>query len=280
MSFRILKSAAILCLALAAMAPTAAPKPAASPKETAPKSAESGPTADELAKKGLGSSFAGLQQGYAEMRMLITSATGVQKDQTLSFKSMRDSDGMLLYLLRFESPAELAGTSFLVRERKGALPAQYIYLPATKSVQEVAAGKATSSFFGSDFIYADLLPYPTDKKGQVELSRLPDNDNVGGQKCYVLEVKINDEKAPYSKIVASIEKEKMNPLQVEFFDRAGKALKTLKVLKLKKMEGKLVPVEFEMKNLQAGSKTQIFINTIDSKRKFKAEEFTKDALRS
>lgn len=241
--------------------------------------AATGPTAEELAKKGFGSSFAGFQQGYAEMRMVITKSTGVTIDRTVSFKSMRDSGGMLLYLMRFESPADIKDTAFLVRERKGALPAQYTYLPAKKQVQEVGAGKATSSFFGSDFIFADLLPYPTDKKDQVTLTRLEDK-KVGGQDCYALQVAINDAQAPYSRIVASIQSKEMVPVQVEFFDRSNAALKTLRVRKLKKVDGKLVPVEFEMKNEQTGSKTEVYVNNIDSKRKFQESEFTKDALRS
>lgn len=272
MAIRTLKVTAFLSFAVLAMAQAPAPKP-----ETAP--AQKGPSAEELAKNAFGASFAGLTKGSAEMRMVVTSPNGTKKDQTVSFRSTRTPKGLLLYKIRFESPAEMKGTSFLVREREGELPAQYIYLPAAKVVQEVAAGKATSSFFGSDFIYADLLPYPTDKKDSIELTRLLDKE-VDNKKCYVLRIKIKDKASPYSRIEASIAQKEMVAVQVEFFDWQDKALKTLKVRAAKEVQGKLVPSDIEMKNVQAGSKTEIYIKNVNVNAKFKEEEFTKDALRN
>lgn len=236
-----------------------------------------GPTADEIAKTAFGQAFVGMTQGSAELRMVITNAQGEKKERSLSFKARRASDGLLQYLIRFLKPQEIKGTSFLVRERKESLPAQYVYLPAKKSVQPIAAGNASSSFFGSDFIYADLLPYPAEKKDEVTLKRLIDA-KVGGQDCYMLEISPKTAESPYSRLLVSVQKKEMLPVQIDFFDQQGRAAKVMKVKKLQRVEKKLVPVELEMKSLLAGTKTEIFVDKIDPKAKLGENDFTEAAM--
>jgi hypothetical protein len=121
--------------------------------------AETRPTPGALFKKAFESTFAGLSKGYAEIRMVTTSATGVKQEKTLSFRSMRSADNLLRFLIRFEEPASLRGMAFLVREQKGALPQQYVYVPVTKKVEKLTAGKLTGKFFGSDdFLNLDVSP--------------------------------------------------------------------------------------------------------------------------
>jgi len=241
----------------------------------APKEAR--PTPDELMSKSFGGTFAGLLKGYAEIRMVITSPTGVTTDRTLSFRSMRTQGDLLLYLLRFENPADIRGTAFLVREQKGSFPQQYVYLPAAKQVNQVAAGKGTASFFGSDFLYADLWPITDNQKGDVKLSALDDKE-VDGKKCYVVEAKINRTDSPYSRIVAYILQDKQQAIQVDFFGPDSKPLKTMKVLKFGEADGKPVPFEIEMKSTR-GSVTKVSVTKLDPKKKFKEDEyFTKSAL--
>lgn len=263
MAFRILALMVAVLLSLGANAAQAAARP----------------TPDELMNKSFGGTFAGLLKGYAEIRMVITSPTGVTTDRTLSFRSMRTQGNLLLYLLRFENPADIRGTAFLVREQKGSFPLQYVYLPAAKQVNQVAAGKGTASFFGSDFLYADLWPITDDQKGDVKLSALDDKE-VDGKKCYVVEAKIARTDSPYSRIVAYILQDKQRAIQVEFFGQDGKLLKSMKVLKFGEADGKAVPFDIEMKSTR-GSTTKISVTKLDPKKTFKEDEyFTKDALRN
>jgi hypothetical protein len=280
MTIRLLKAAAFFCVALAAMAPTVDDK---------------GPTPEALAKNAFGASFAGLTKGSAEMRMVITKGNTVI-DRTISFKSMREGK-LLRYLVTFDSPPDERGTAFLVREKEKDFPEQYIWLPATKTLTQATAGKAVGSFFGSDFINADLEPYPEGKNDKVKLTRLPDR-TVGqeievsyleagqkkvrkitsDQKSYVLRVAISDPQSPYSRIEAVILAKEMLAAQVDFFDPKGNPLKTMKVRKLSDVEGSLVPVDFVMQSA-AGSKTEITVSKIKPNATFDKEEFTKEALR-
>lgn len=235
-------------------------------------------TASDIAKKAFGGNAAvGFQQGTADLKLVVTSAQGDRKERSLSFKARRDTDNLIQYLIKFEKPADVRGTAFLVRERKNQLPDQYVYIPALKVVQRVAAGNASSSFFGSDFSYADLLPYPADKQKDIELNRLADQ-TISGQDMYVLEILPKVEGSPYGRIVTSISKKDLIPLQVEFFDPSKKPLKSLSVLKLQRVDNKLVPVQMAMKNLQTKSQTDLFINNIDTKARLSANDFTEAAM--
>ncbi len=250
--------------------------PAANAKEVIKPAAEVDDT-DAILKKAFAKSMFGTSQGSATINMTIISPEGHKKERVLLFKALSEAENQLQYLIKFDKPAELKGTAFLVKERKGQLPDQYVYIPAAKTVRRIAAGNATSSFFGSDFIYADMLPYPTDKKDEVSIKKLPDQQ-LGGQAVYVIEVTPKMAESPYGKLLIYIEKAKVIASKIDFFDKSNQPLKTLKIRKLKIIEGKLVPVDLEMKNLQTKSSTIITVDNIDSKAKLSANDFTEAAM--
>ncbi len=242
-----------------------------------PKMAAAVDETDAILKKAFAKSMFGTSQGTATINMLITSSEGHKKERVLLFKALSEKENLLQYLIKFLKPADLKGTAFLVKERKGQLPDQYVYVPAAKTVRRIAAGNATSSFFGSDFIYADLLPYPSDKKDDVSVKKLPDQQ-LGGQSVYVIEVTPKMAESPYGKLLLYIEKAQSIAAKIDFFDKAGQPLKVLKVRKLKKIEGNFVPVDIEMKNLQTKSSTIITVDNIDPKAKLSPNDFTEAAM--
>ncbi len=234
-------------------------------------------SAEQIIEKALSKSQVGMQQGTATLEMTIVSARGETKKRSLLVKAMRDQGGMLSTLIKFSRPAEVAGIAFLVREKKDALPDQYVYVPAAKVVRQIAAGNATSSFFGSDFTYADLMPLPISEKDKVKINKLPDAE-VGGQPAYVIEAIPQFEGSPYSKLVTYVHREHLVPLKIEFFDPKGKELKVLTIKKLKKIKGELVPVELLMKNVQEGSRTQLEIVNPDPDARLSEADFTEEAM--
>lgn len=236
-----------------------------------------GVTAEQILDKALAKSQVGFQQGTATLEMKIVSPRGEAKSRTLQVKAMRGEGGLLRSLVRFQKPAEVAGIAFLVREKKGTLPDQYVYVPAAKVVRQIAAGNASSSFFGSDFTYADLMPLPASERDKVKLTRLADSD-VGGQPVYVVEAMPQFEGSPYSKLVTYVHTDHLVPLKVEFYDPQGKALKVLSVKKLMKVKDELVPVELVMTNVQQNSRTEISIVNPDPDAKLSEADFTEEAM--
>jgi hypothetical protein len=265
----------VTALLLATVAlPAAAQKQAAATTKAMAKGGELG--AEEIVEKALSKGAVGFKQGAASIQMTYVSAKGDAKDRSLEIKAMRGADGMLRSLVKFTKPADVNGTSFLVVEKKDALPDQYVYVPKSKVVRRIAAGNASSSFFGSDFTYADLMPLPVSELGKVDLQKLEDGD-MGGQPVYVVQVTPKIEGAPYGRLVAHVHKTLLVPLKVEYFDPAGKPLKTLRVKKLQKVEGEQVPVEVEMK-AESGSMTRLILEKVEPNAKLTEADFTEEAM--
>ncbi len=234
------------------------------------------PTAEEIVEKALSKGAVGFKQGTASINMTLYTPKGDAKPRSLDIKAMRGSDGLLRSLVRFSKPADVNGTSFLVVEKKDALPDQYVYVPKAKVVRRIAAGNASSSFFGSDFTYADLMPLPMSEKDKVAIERLPDGD-VGGQPVYVLQVTPKIEGSPYGKLIAHVHKTLLVPLKIEFFDPQKAPLKTLRVKKLQKVNGEQVPVEVEMK-AENGSRTELVLEKVDPDAALTEADFTEEAM--
>ena len=232
--------------------------------------------AGEIVKKAMARNLFGLN-GTANATMTIHNARGETKTRYLAVKLMRNKAGLQRAIVTFRSPIEVKGTAFLVSERPDGLPDQYLYLPALKKVRRIAAGHATDSFMGSDFTYMDLSPMPQTTEDEASYKRLPDA-KVGGQPAYVIETIIKVAGSPYSKIVTSVHQKYLLPLKVEFFDPFGKKLKVASIKKLKKFNGRLIPVTLEMKNLQKGSSTTLSLTQLNLKAKLDEAMFTPEAM--
>jgi Outer membrane lipoprotein-sorting protein len=245
-------------------------------------------TAEEIVDKALNRGAVGFTQGSATLRMTIVTTKGDAKERTLEIRAMKDGGGLLKSMVKFSKPADVSGTAFLVVQKKDALPDQYVYVPKAKVVRRIAAGNATSTFFGSDFTYADLMPLPVTEKDKIAVEKLPDG-TVGGQPVFVLQVTPKVEGSPYGRVVAHVHKELLVPLKIEFFDPAGAPLKTLVVRKLqkinvcaenaKKKDGceQHVPMEVEMK-AAAGSRTELVIEKVDPNFALTESDFTEEAM--
>ncbi len=234
-------------------------------------------SADDIINKALEKGNVGFSQGTATLKMDITNARGEVKSRTLDLRAMKDDAGLVRSLVKFTKPAEVAGISFLVLEKKDALPDQYVYVPAAKVVRRVAAGNSSSSFFGSDFAFVDLMPLPPSERDKVAVTRLPDQ-KVGGQLAFVIEAIPKVEGAPYGKLVTYVHQKHLIPLKIDFFDDKMKPLKVLKVRKLKKLQGELVPIELVMRNVQVGSQTLLTIKNPNPKAKLSPSDFTEEAM--
>jgi hypothetical protein len=229
-----------------------------------------------IVKKAMARNLFGLS-GTAHATMVIHTQRGEEKTRDLDVKLMRNAAGLQRALISFRSPVEVAGTAFLVLERPEGNPDQYLFLPALKKVRRIAAGQATDSFMGSDFTYLDLSPLPQGSANQVEYKKLA-NQDVGGQPAFVIEAIAKIPGSPYSKVITSIHRDHLVPLRIEFFDQLGKPLKVVMMKKLKKVEGKLIPVEMEMRNQQKNSWTTLALNELNLKIKLSEEEFTPESL--
>lgn len=247
---------------------------ALAPASSALAATELGP--DEILSRALENGSIGFSKGTAVIKMTLTDAKGDVKERILDVKAMKDDEG-LKTLLKFQRPAEVAGMGFLVVEKANSLPDQFIYMPAARVTKRVAAGQASSSLFGSDFAYVDLMPLPAAGEDQVKLTRLPDA-KVAGRDAFVVSAEPQVAGSPYSKLITYVDQTHLIPLRIEFFDPEGRPLKTLKVKELKKVQDRLLPTKLTMQNSQKGSQTLVEVSSIAPDAPLSASDFTEEAL--
>ena len=229
---------------------------------------------DQLIEKG---GSIGFQKGTAHMRMTLKNKRGEIQSRSLKISVLKGEDGLTKSLVRFEKPADVAGTAFLVHEKKDAFADSWIYLPALQKVRRIAAGNTTGSFFGSDFTFADLMPLPKDGLDQVTLTRLPDVE-LAGQKAFVVQMASKEQGMPYGRVVTYIHQKHLIPMKIEFFDKKDRPLKVMRVKRVKTIGGVKMPIEITMKNLQKGTETTLELSGISTRAKLTDADFTQEAM--
>jgi hypothetical protein len=191
--------------------------------------------------------------------------TRERKNVTFSVLQPNGMDSKLL--VKFTTPADIKGTTFLQIEHIDADDDEWIYLPALGKSRRLVANNKKDSFVGSDFSYGDIsLP-------RVDLyeHRLLGSETIDGQDCYKIEstpkadiTKIN---SGYSRKVTWLRKDNDVETKVEYYDLTGRLLKTQHVSQPKLLEPdkqRWLALHREMINEQTGHKTVLNFDEVDS----------------
>lgn len=155
-------------------------------------------------------------------------------------------------LLKFYRPNSIKGTGLLtVKSRLQQDISQWIYFPAIRQVKKLSANEKNESFMGSDFTYDDIAGRKLNQDNHTLVKQ--------NKKHYFIRSMPVDEDSLYSKMDIVISKKLFIPLQIQFYDKKGDLLKTLRNKKI--TIDKNVPTVFLsiMKNNQSGGKTELTI---------------------
>ena len=163
-------------------------------------------------------------------------------------------------MIRFTSPADIAGTGFLILEKVTTGDTeQHLYLPALKRTRRIVASQQGRSFVNSDFTYEDMQRQPL-KNWDYQLD--PSGEYLG-RPCYVL---ISEPKpttdSQYSKIISWVDASTFMPLKIEFFDRKKRHGKTYRVEKVAVVDSIATEMEGVMEDLLSGHKTRLITEQI------------------
>jgi hypothetical protein len=230
-------------------------------------------SAEEIAKRMVSGDAFRWDGAQSRVRMVLIEADGKKKERAMDVIG-RKKDGRFQSLVRFTSPADIAGTAFLMLEKSKDSSEQYIYLPGIKRTRRIAGRERDGSFMGSDFTYADMGGADPD---QAKHKRLPD-ENVGSDACFVIESTLDPAKSSYGKVVAWVRKTDYISLRTRFYDRAGKLVKTLYTRKVKNLENKPVVVEARMQTQNTNHATELFVDSLERNDKLNDSQFTPEAL--
>ncbi len=230
-------------------------------------------SAKEIVDKALERNAFGFENAVARVKLTLKSKSGSERLRQVQIRS-RDKDGLARTLVRFDSPADVAGTGFLVLEKKEGDDDQYLYLPALGKVKRISGSQRNQKFMGTDLTYADL---EWRDLRRASLQRLADA-TVGKQPTYVIEARPHaEEDSAYGKTITWIHKENFVPVKVQFFDKKLKLLKTLTVKRLSKKDGRWVATETLIAD-ESGSQTLMQVLELSFGVKLGDDEFTERAL--
>jgi outer membrane lipoprotein-sorting protein len=168
-------------------------------------------------------------------------------------------------VVRFDTPADIKGTSFLQVEHIDGDDDLWIYLPALKKSRRLVASNKKDSFVGSDFSYGDISLPKVDQYRHTLLR----SEKVDGVECYVVEsvpatetVRAN---SGYSKKLNWVRTDNFVEAKVEYYDLAGRLWKTQIVSRPELVEpqkGRWYPLQREMTNHQNGHRTVISFSKV------------------
>lgn len=185
-------------------------------------------------------------------------------------ESSAENNNTTKSLIRFLAPADSKGTALLTHEEKGGAESRWLYMSETRQTKQIAGSAKSASFKGSELSYEDLATDVLDKYTYKTLGE----KKAGDRPCWEVERTAKYEDTGYSKSVVCFDKAEGYPLEIKFFDKAGKLLKETTLGDYKKVDGQWRSHLSEIKNVQTNKRTTMRVGNFKLKQKLSDQMFT------
>jgi hypothetical protein len=209
-----------------------------------------------------------LHSAVQHQKVISTDPSG--STQTSRFwvrwKDFRDenkqpTDGVIAKtIVKFQDPFDMRHTGYLMIVNDDLSRDQFVYQPSSRKVRRVNLRQANVG--GSDFSFDDLGFDDVDDATYVRF----EDEKIDGVAVYVIEAKKKPEViSRYLKTLAYLEKEHYVPLKARYWDHAGVEVKQMDAEphSLKEFNGVWVATHSQMKNLQQGTHSELYIEDLD-----------------
>ncbi|QTD57323.1 outer membrane lipoprotein-sorting protein [Parasphingorhabdus cellanae] len=209
--------------------------------------------------------------------MILRNAQGQQTKRTLQIRTLERVNGKVgdKSVLIMRTPADVKGTTFLSHAKLTKPDDQWIFLPALKRVKRIASVNKSGPFLGSEFAYEDFTSQEFGKFTYQFLRQ----EKCGSRICDVIERKPLYRHSGYSKQIAWIDQKDAQFRRIEFFNRAGSRVKTLKFSDYRKYSGRFWRAHrLEMTNHRNGKFTALVFGQFAFNRKLSSSDFVKGSL--
>jgi len=199
------------------------------------------------------------------LTMVLEDAAGKTKERQMSLKQK----GTQLRMIKFVSPAEVKGVSFLTLSDDE----MYLYMPEFGKVRRIASHLKTDTFMGSDFSYSDM--------GSTSYADRYDAKLLGkeGDEATLELTPKKGKDIPYSKLTMVVDLKRYQPVRIEHFDQAGKPWKVMEYSKVEKIDGRWVPRSISMRDLKKKHATRMEMADIKFDTGLKDREFSQRMLK-
>lgn len=199
-------------------------------------------------------------QGWADEvmqgRMTLFDADGDSVRRTFSRMAIERADKGDKLIIKFLSPAEIKGVAALTHENPGGTDDNWLYLPANKRVRRISGANNTASFQGTEFTYEDLANLDPREYTWRFYETTTITQGKQTFEAYKLEARPTYSDTGYSRLVAYYDTKEWRPLRTEYYDLAGKHLKTRDSRGWKHRHERFWrPAIMEMTNHQTGKRT-------------------------
>lgn len=206
-----------------------------------------------------------------EMRMRLIDRQGRARERTLRIVGLRAAAGRApqngvgdRLLVRFTAPADIAGTSFLVWERREGDDERFLFLPALGRVRRIAGSERQESFVGSDFSYEDiggraLEDYTYTLADERAVWTGPDG---AAHPAWLLESRARDADARYPRVVSTVRKDTFVVVRAEIFDRRNERAKEYRVKRLEPVQAIWTALDLEMINHAERTRTELTVTSV------------------
>lgn len=158
--------------------------------------------------------------------MTLINKLGKKRARSLTILTREPPNGLRKSLIRFTSPESIRGTGLLILENKDRSDDQWLYLPALKKTKKISSQERSHSFMGSEFAYEDLHGEELEDFSYKLLRSEP----LDGHACFVIEATpVSGRKLAetgYRKRILWIRKDIFFKIKAEYYDKAGRLLKT------------------------------------------------------
>lgn len=231
-----------------------------------------GPSAETIIDEMIDKDPLGYGGAEARVLMVLVNNRDQERKRKVVMMSRKDDDTRRMYL-RFLSPTDVSGTSFLGID-DGGDRTQHLFMPALAKTRRISSSQRNASFVGTDYSYADMDFRDVEDSKKKRL----DDDEVAGQATYVVEARPTDDDSDYGRIRLWISKSTMLPLRIRFFDDAGNEVKRLSVAEVKNVDGRWIISESKMVDLKREHTTVLKVIEIELRDDIPLERFTVRAL--
>jgi len=241
------------------------------------------PTARELLDKAraLNNSTRNWTDRSQQMAVTIVDRRGGERHRQMRIYYKKYPEDRNKTLLFFEEPADVKGVGFLQWADPHAKDTQWLYLPELKRPpRQISGGAKRESFAGTDFSYDDLsiLGQLTDWSETDARTQLLRTDTVDGAAAHVIELTPVEKEVGYSKIVAWLRADDLVMVRYEMYDGGDTAEKVLTLGDIRNVGPVPTAFQMEMKNLRAGSRTDVRMTETKYDTGLGDEQFSQRAL--
>lgn len=198
------------------------------------------------------------QTEFSKLEMDLVDASGkVEQTRTLEiyFKKYFDKE---VTLQKFLYPPIVQGAGLYIVDTGKSVNDIWMYLPTTRRLRRISGAEKSNFYMGTDFAYEDFEDYQIRKHQFLYLHEEPCLEN---SHCDLVESTPSTEKerqaSSYSKKIYWIEKKSLYAVQVDFYDKQNRHIKSLKESGLKQYGKYWRPGTLIMTNLESKHSTRI-----------------------